>query len=561
MDNNFGQNNPNDNDIIDLRENESNQFVDPNFVMNDYNQQNQQNQQYVNNNYNQQNQQYMDNNMNQQNQQYVNNNMNQPNQQYMNNNMNQPNQQYMNSNMNQPNQQYMDNNMNQQQGYMNNNQQGNYSQPQNQQYMQQNGQNNMQVPMQQGAQSGVPVNTQLNNNFTEEETDLIYANLDPQQQNMVNQIINGFEIENSESVLGYAVSVQMKLAEFSDRILESVKGNDVDAEVADLLTDLAVEIKHFDSVAGGDEKKGFLSGFLGGINKGQRKISDTKNNMSDQIKYQVALSKKETDKLKVRYENISQTMNEIEKKLDDAKVGLIRNVTVMNQMYDKNLNYYKELSLYIIAGKEKLKQFGQQLEQQKLLATQTNSQMEIQKLNEMIDLNDKFERKIDDLIKSRIISIQNAPQIRLVQRSSEQLIYSIQNSVLTAIPIWKSQMVISLGISSNKTAMGLQQHISDTTNQLLIKNSELLKQGTLDIAEQTEKGLVSVEALKITNENLIDTIYGVIEVQERGKENRKVAEQEIIKLEGELKQALKGDGSRPQRVQDKGGNNNFLNNN
>jgi|GEM_PF-502002 len=548
MDNNFGQNNPNDNDIIDLRENESNQFVDPNFVMNDYNQQNQQNQQYVNNNYNQQNQQYMDNNMNQQNQQYGNNNMNQPNQQYMNNNMNQPNQQYM------------DNNMNQQQGYMNNNQQGNYSQPQNQQYMQQNGQNNMQVPMQQGAQSGVPVNTQLNNNFTEEETDLIYANLDPQQQNMVNQIINSFEIENSESVLGYAVSVQMKLAEFSDRILESVKGNDVDAEVADLLTDLAVEIKHFDSVAGGDEKKGFLSGFLGGINKGQRKISDTKNNMSDQIKYQVALSKKETDKLKVRYENISQTMNEIEKKLDDAKVGLIRNVTVMNQMYDKNLNYYKELSLYIIAGKEKLKQFGQQLEQQKLLATQTNSQMEIQKLNEMIDLNDKFERKIDDLIKSRIISIQNAPQIRLVQRSSEQLIYSIQNSVLTAIPIWKSQMVISLGISSNKTAMGLQQHISDTTNQLLIKNSELLKQGTLDIAEQTEKGLVSVEALKITNENLIDTIYGVIEVQERGKENRKVAEQEIIKLEGELKQALKGDGSRPQRVQDKGGNNNFLNN-
>jgi uncharacterized protein YaaN involved in tellurite resistance len=354
----------------------------------------------------------------------------------------------------------------------------------------------------------------------------------------VKKIKDAFTVKTSEDVLGYGVSVQQKIADFCDGILDGVQAKDVDNEVADILADLAVEIKTFNEI--GEPKKGFITNLFGGINKGAKKASDAKNSIGEQIKYQVAVSKKESDRLKIKYENVSKTIDAIAAKLEKSKIQLIKNVTVMDQMYNKNLDYYKELSIYIIAAKEKQKDYQKEVETQRQTASASNSQMEIQKLNEMLDLGDKLERKIDDLIRSRLISIQNAPQIRLVQRGSEQLIYQIQNSILTAIPVWKSQMIISLGISTNRAALGLSRHISDATNQMLTRNSELLKQGTLEIAQDSEKGLVSVDTLRTANENLIETIYGVMDVQKRGKENRVQAEREILRLEEQLKDALKG---------------------
>lgn len=384
-----------------------------------------------------------------------------------------------------------------------------------------------QIMQMQDTVSNIPVDSSLD-----------YNSLDEMTKQRVEQIKINTDLSSSYGVLSYGVEVQSKLAKFCDMILENVKAKEIDSDVAVILADLAIEIKNFDPEY--EDKKGFITNFFGNLNKNTKKPSDSPDSIGSQIKHQILLSKKEAEKLQIKYENVSNTISQIEHKLENSKITLLRNVTIMDQMYCTNIDYYKELSVYIIAAKQKLQDYKLEVEKQRTVAMQTNNQMEIQKLNEMVDIEDKFDKKIDDLLRTRLISIQNAPQIRLVQRGSEQLIYQIQNSILTAIPVWKSQMVISLGIANNRTALGLQQHITDTTNELLRRNSELLKQGALEIATESEKGLVSVDTLRITNQNLIDTINGVIEIQKKGKEDRKVAEVEIAKLENELKKALKG---------------------
>ncbi len=360
--------------------------------------------------------------------------------------------------------------------------------------------------------------------------------LTPQERQLVENIVSKIDLSSTDGVITYGVNTQQKIAEFCDQILRSIKVNELDADVANSLVDLTSEIKNFDFKD--DSKPGFLSNLFGGLNSGAKKASEGASNIGKQIKNQIVLSKKETEKMLAKFDTVEKTIDTIVDKLEKSKDKLIGNVKIMDGMYNTNVQYYKELTYILIAAKEKLKSYTQEVAKQKEAATSSNDQMEIQKYNEMNDIQVKFEKKIDDLLRTRLVSIQNAPQIRLVQQGSEQLVYQIQNSIFTAIPVWKSQMVISLGIANNRAALGLQKHITDTTNELLQRNSELLKQGALEIAEEGERGIVSLETLQITNNNLIETINGVVAIQKKGKEERALAEVEIKKLEEQVKQTL-----------------------
>jgi uncharacterized protein YaaN involved in tellurite resistance len=386
----------------------------------------------------------------------------------------------------------------------------------------------------------VPSNpeTQVVQPEAEKKDSLSLEVLSPEERQLIENIVSKIDLSTSDGVINYGVGTQSKIAEFCDQILNSIKVNKLDSEVANSLVDLTSEIKNFDFEDDGDSKPGFLSNLFSGFNSGAKKASEGASNLGKQIKNQIILSKKEAEKMLMKYESVEKTIDVIIDRLEKSKNEMLKNINIMDSMYNTNVQYYKELTYILIAAKEKLKSYKEEVNKQKEVAVSSNDQMEIQKYNEMNDIQVKFERKIDDLLRTRLVSIQNAPQIRLVQQGSEQLVYQIQNSIFTAIPVWKSQMVINLGIANNKTALGLQKHITDTTNELLQRNSELLKQGALEIAEEGERGIVSLETLQITNANLIETINGVMDIQKRGKEQRALAEVEIKKLEEQVKQTL-----------------------
>lgn len=342
------------------------------------------------------------------------------------------------------------------------------------------------------------------------EKSLNYDELTEEEKKAVDDFNKQIDVFDSTQILQYGAAAQNKISSFSDSVLEDVKTKST-GEVGDLLADLVSEIKGFDgSIA---EPKGLAKIFSN--------------------------AKKQLNKIVAKYSKIESNIDGIEKGLDKSKIKLLKDVSMFDEMYQKNLEYFKEISLYIIAGERKLDELKNVvLPELKKKAEETQDQMDIQKVQDMEAQINRFEKKLHDLKTTRIISIQMAPQIRLIQNNDAELVEKIQSSLTNTIPLWKNQMVLALGISNAKTALKQQQAVSQLTNDMLVKNSETLKQGTLDIAKESERAIVDIATLKKTNQDLIETLDGVIKIHEEGRAKRQEAEVELQNIEKELKDKI-----------------------
>ena len=344
------------------------------------------------------------------------------------------------------------------------------------------------------------------------EESLNYESLSQEEKNAIDEFNKKINIEDSTQILQYGVKAQSKISQFSDSVLEGVKVGQT-GEVGDLLANLVTEIKSFDSDIANDNKS---------------VIGKLFNN-----------AKKQLDRIIAKYGKIEVNIDIIKKELEKHKLQMLKDITIFDTMYEKNLEYFKEISLYIIAGERKLEELRNvTLPELQKKAAQTGEQLDAQKVNDMENMINRFEKKIYDLKTTRIISIQMAPQIRLLQNNEAELVDKIQSSLINTIPLWKNQIVIALGINNAKQALGAQKAVTDLTNDMLQKNSELLKQGSIEIAEQSEKAIVDIETLQKTNKDLIDTLDQVIQIHETGRAKRAEAEEQLTNIEKELKDKL-----------------------
>ena len=341
------------------------------------------------------------------------------------------------------------------------------------------------------------------------EESLNYDLLSKEEKAAIEEFNKKIDINDSTQILQYGVAAQEKISKFSDSILEDVKTKNA-GEVGDLLSDLVSQIKSFDSDISGQSK-----GLIGKL---------------------FSNAKKEIDFIIAKYSKIEKNIDVIEKGLEKDKLQMLKDINIFDAMYEKNLEYFKEISLYIIAGEKKLQELREKdLPELKAKAEKSGEQLDVQKVNDLENMINRFEKKIYDLKTTRIISIQMAPQIRLLQNNEAELIEKIQSSITNTIPLWKNQMVLSLGISNAKKALKNQQEVSKLTNDMLVKNSETLKQGSIDIAEESEKAIVNVETLQKTNQDLIETLDKVIEIHKNGRIKRQEAESTLEEIEKELK--------------------------
>ena len=250
-------------------------------------------------------------------------------------------------------------------------------------------------------------------------------------------------------------------------------------------------------------------------------------------------AQKQLDKIIAKYGKIEINIDRIEKELEKQKLQMLKDITIFDTMYEKNLEYFKELSLYIIAGEKKLEQLRNvTLPELRKKAEESGEQLDAQKVNDLENMINRFEKKIYDLKTTRIICIQMAPQIRLLQNNDAELVEKIQGSLTNTIPLWKNQIVIALGINNAKQALGAQRAVTNLTNDMLQKNSELLKQGTIEVAEESERAIVDITTLQKTNKDLIETLDKVIEIHENGRTRRREAETELVNIEKELKEKM-----------------------
>lgn len=344
------------------------------------------------------------------------------------------------------------------------------------------------------------------------EKSLNYDALTDAEKAAIDEFIAKIDPSNTTQILQYGAAAQNNISKFSDSVLEDVKTRST-GEVGDLLANLVTEIKDFDTEIPQGEVKGLA------------KIFNS--------------AKKQLDRLINKYSKVETNINRIEKQLEDHKLQMLKDITVFDTMYEKNLEYFKQLSLYIIAGEKKIKELREiTLPEMKKKAQESNEQTDAQAVNDMENMINRFEKKIYDLKTTRIISIQMAPQIRLIQNNDSELVEKIQSSLTNTIPLWKNQIVIALGITHAKSALGAQKAVTDLTNDMLKKNSETLKQGTIEIAEESERAIIDVETLQKTNQDIIETLDKVIEIHENGRVKRQEAEKELEVIEGELKDKL-----------------------
>ena len=340
------------------------------------------------------------------------------------------------------------------------------------------------------------------------EESLNYASLTKEEKKAIDEFNKKIDINDSTQILQYGVQAQTKISEFSDSVLENVRTKNT-GEVGELLSDLVSQIKSFDGDISG--KKGLLGKLF-------------------------SSAKKEVDYIIAKYSKIEKNVDTIEKSLEKDKIQMLKDITIFDSMYEKNLEYFKELSLYIIAGDKKIDELNNTvLPELRNKAEKSNDQLDAQAVNDMENLINRFEKKIYDLKTTRVISIQMAPQIRLLQNNEAELVEKIQSSITNTIPLWKNQMVLALGISNAKKALKNQQEVSKLTNEMLKKNSETLKQGSIEIAEESEKAIVDVETLQKTNQDLIETLDSVIEIHKNGRIKRQEAENTLEAIEKELK--------------------------
>lgn len=316
------------------------------------------------------------------------------------------------------------------------------------------------------------------------------------------------DLTNSTLILQYGAGTQKKMADFSETALENVKAKDL-GEVGELLSGVVTELKNFDE----EENKGFLGIFKKTSNK--------------------------LEAMKAKYEKAETNINEICKVLESHQVQLLKDVAVLDKMYELNLTYFKELSMYILAGKKKLQEVrSTQLKELIEKAQATGLPQDAQAAKDLDAMCSRFEKKLHDLELTRTISMQTAPQIRLVQSNDTLMVEKIQSTVVNTIPLWKSQMVLALGVEHSAQAASAQRQVTDMTNELLKKNAEKLKMATVEVSQESERGIVDIETLKATNESLISTLDEVMRIQQEGHQKRQEAELEMQRMEGELKQKL-----------------------
>ena len=342
------------------------------------------------------------------------------------------------------------------------------------------------------------------------ESSLNYDILSDEEKQLIDKINQNITIEDSTSVLQYGIEAQTKIAKFSDNVLEGVK-NKSTGEIGNVLTDLVAEIKSFDS-----------------------NVTESNNKFLNFIRG----TKKQLAKLIAKYNTIENNIDKIEKNLENHRIQMLKDIIIFDEMYEKNLEYFKDISLYIIAGDKKIEELNVQLKELKEIATKTKEQLDAQKVNDMENMINRFEKKIHDLKMTRIISIQMAPQIRLLQNNESELVEKIQASLTNTIPLWKNQIVLALGISNSKQALDAQHALSNATNELLQKNSELLKQGSIEIAQESERAIIDIQTLNKTNQNILETLDQVIKIHNDGKQKRLEAEKELVVIEEDLKQKL-----------------------
>lgn len=332
--------------------------------------------------------------------------------------------------------------------------------------------------------------------------------LSEEEKAQVETFAKQIDLTDSTVILQYGAGTQKKMADFSETALENVKSKDL-GEVGTLLSNVVVELKNFDE----EETKGFLGIFKKTSNK--------------------------VEAMKAKYAKAETNINEICKVLESHQVQLLKDVAVLDKMYELNLTYFKELSMYILAGKKRLQEV-RATELQELLdkAQASGLPEDAQAAKDLDAMCNRFEKKIHDLELTRAISIQTAPQIRLVQSNDTLMVEKIQSTVVNTIPLWKSQMVLALGVEHSAQAAQAQRQVTDMTNELLKKNAEKLKMATVDVAQESERGIVDIETLKATNESLITTLDEVMRIQQEGRVKRQEAEVEMQRMESELKQKL-----------------------
>ena len=354
--------------------------------------------------------------------------------------------------------------------------------------------------------------------LTPEVTELVCQELNKlteAEQETVKNFAEQIDVTNTNMVMQYGVSAQKHISDFSSSTLNNIRSKDM-GDVGGMLTNLTVELQglNFDE----EEKKG-LRGLL---NRGKNRLAT----------------------LKAQFDKAEVNVNKIVSSLEKHQVTLMKDIAMLDKMYELNTNYFKELTMYILAGKTRLQQVQEvDLKNIQAKAVETGLPEDAQAANDLANMINRFEKRLHDLELTRIISIQMSPQIRMIQNNDTLMLEKLQTSIMSTIPLWKSQMVMAVSMEHSKQAMQAQRSVTDMTNELLKKNSETLKTGTVDIAREAERGIVDMETLRQTNQNLIDTLDEVRQIQVEGSKRREEASVELTKIEGELKQKMLEFGS------------------
>lgn len=329
------------------------------------------------------------------------------------------------------------------------------------------------------------------------------------EKQMVEEFSKKIDVMDSNLILQYGAAAQKSVAGFSENALASVRSKDL-GEVGKSLSELVVELKGFGQE---EEKKGIFGLFKKAGNK--------------------------LETMKAQYSKVEANVDQIVRELERHQVMLLKDIAMFDQMYELNLKYYKELTMYILAGQKKLADLrAGELPALKERAQQTGAQEDAQRYNDMAQMCERFEKKLHDLELTRVISIQMGPQTRLLQNNDALMVEKIQSSLVNTIPLWKSQMVLALGLEHGRQATAAQSAVTEMTNELLKKNADMLKMGTVETAREAERSIVDIETLQHTNQQLIDTLDEVLNIQREGAQKRQAAEAELGKIEGQLKQKL-----------------------
>ena len=345
-----------------------------------------------------------------------------------------------------------------------------------------------------------------------EYTEAVMENvqLTPEEQKQVDSFAQTIDLHNSSIILQYGSSAQTKMGNFSETALSGVRSKDM-GEIGGMLSGLVTQLKSFDV----SEEKG--GGLFGLFKKGSNKVTA----------------------IKAKYATAEKNVEQISNALEQHQVTLMKDIALLDKMYDQNLIYFKEITMYILAGKQKLKDVEEnELPALREKAQQSGLPEDAQAANDLANQCDRFSKKLHDLELTRTISLQMAPQIRLIQNNDTLMTEKIQSTLSNTIPLWKSQMVLALGVEHSNQAAKAQREVSNMTNELLKKNSEALKMATIETAKESERGIVDIETLQTTNKNLIESLDEVVRIQSEGRQKRAEAEGELVRIEGELKNKL-----------------------